>query len=188
MGRYRCCPKIIEDMDHIFRGCTKATQFWALMHNNASWRKYQHLPFKEWVDQNLTSTHHLDKNRTWKDLFAICLWWLCQWRNETIFQKEDISIKAKVALVHNYSIKVSSILSNLSIMHGGRKKSATFWVRWSPPCQGWTMLNSDGCTKRKFNQAGGGGLLRDHQGRWICGFSASFGRCLANEAELWALI
>ena len=82
----------------------------------------------------------------------------------------------------------SSILSNLTIMHGGRKKSATIWVRWSPPCQGWTTLNSEGCTKREFNQAGGGGLPGDHQGRWICEFSVRFGRCSAVEEELWAQI
>ena len=38
------------------------------------------------------------------------------------------------------------------------------------------------------NNQAGGGLLRDHSGRWICGFSVHLGMCSMVEAEFWTLI
>ena len=49
-------------------------------------------------------------------------------------------------------------------------------------------LNTNGCLKMENNQAGGGGLLRDHSGIWINGFSIHLGMCSIVKAELWALL
>ena len=57
---------------------------------------------------------------------------------------------------------------------------------WTPPQQGWYTLNTDGCWQEKENCAGSGGLLRDHRGIWLRGFSVKLGHCTIEEAELWA--
>ena len=67
--------------------------------------------------------------------------------------------------------------------------------------QVWITQSTDGCFKSSSSQAWGGGggggggaggwgrgLLRDHEGRWLDGFSTRFGTCSMVEAELWALI
>ena len=42
-------------------------------------------------------------------------------------------------------------------------------IRWKTPIIGWVYLNTDG-TSRRNNVAGCGGVLRDDNGMWICGF------------------
>ena len=61
------------------------------------------------------------------------------------------------------------------------------WVGWSPFRQGWVSLNTDGSFQQGKNLAGGGDLLRDHNGSWLHGFSVWLGHYSAVEGELWAL-
>ena len=45
-------------------------------------------------------------------------------------------------------------------------------------------LNIDGSALDNLGLAGAGGILRDHQGRWILGFSARVGLATNNMVEL----
>ena len=58
---------------------------------------------------------------------------------------------------------------------------------WSPLGQGWVSLNTDGSFQQGKNLAGGGDLLRDHNGSWLHGISVWLGHYSAVEGELWAL-
>ena len=60
-------------------------------------------------------------------------------------------------------------------------------VRWSKPLLGWFKLNTDGASLGNPSKVGGGGLIRDSEGRWIRGFSRSIGHATSVMAELWAL-
>ena len=58
------------------------------------------------------------------------------------------------------------------------------WVGWTPPQQGWYTLNIDRCWQEKANIAGSGGLLRDHKGIWLRGFSIKLGHYTIEELSL----
>ncbi|KAE8669634.1 hypothetical protein F3Y22_tig00112226pilonHSYRG00037 [Hibiscus syriacus] len=59
--------------------------------------------------------------------------------------------------------------------------------RWMKPAQSWVKANADGAMGGAFGMATAGGVLRDHHGTWIRGFSRIIGICCALKAELWAL-
>lgn len=44
--------------------------------------------------------------------------------------------------------------------------------RWQPPRQGAVKLNVDGSFWEQDRCMGAGGLIRDDQGKWLCGFYA----------------
>lgn len=44
-------------------------------------------------------------------------------------------------------------------------------ISWLPPEQGWVCLNTDGASRDNMNTAACGGVIRDCDGRWLCGFS-----------------
>ena len=48
------------------------------------------------------------------------------------------------------------------------------WARF-PWEKGWVKLNTDGAANAITKTAGCSGLLRDADGRWICGFTKPLG-------------
>ena len=64
------------------------------------------------------------------------------------------------------------------------KRKQILQVRWSKPEFGWVWLNKDGSSIGNPGLAGGGGLIRDHNGTWIKGFTKSIGQASSVDAEL----
>ena len=60
-------------------------------------------------------------------------------------------------------------------------------VAWEKPPLGWMKLNNDGSALGNPGKAGGGGLIRDHQGNWVRGFARAHGNTSSSITELWAL-
>ena len=56
-----------------------------------------------------------------------------------------------------------------------------------PPPPSCVLLNTDGSFNLVGNQAGRGGVLRDHRGSLLCGFSVRKDVSSAVVAELWGL-
>ncbi|MBA0553857.1 hypothetical protein Golob_013000, partial [Gossypium lobatum] len=52
----------------------------------------------------------------------------------------------------------------------------------------WVCLRTDGSIKIDEGFAATGGFVRDHNGRWIVGFSKYLGNCTVIEAELWGVL
>ena len=60
-------------------------------------------------------------------------------------------------------------------------------VAWEKPPLGWMKLNNDESALGNPSKAGGGGLIREHQGNWVRGFTRAHGNTSSSIAELWAL-
>ena len=76
-----------------------------------------------------------------------------------------------------------------SMMVAAKLKVVDFQVKhisWKPPPGDWIKINLDGSVFNN-NNAACGGLIRDHQGRFLFGFSANLGLCTITFAELWGM-
>ncbi|MBA0811146.1 hypothetical protein Gohar_003075 [Gossypium harknessii] len=51
----------------------------------------------------------------------------------------------------------------------------------------WIQMYTDGTVKANFGFVTTGGVICDHNGKWILGFNRYLGMCLVLEAELWAI-
>ncbi|KAM3217361.1 hypothetical protein P3L10_026804 [Capsicum annuum] len=56
------------------------------------------------------------------------------------------------------------------------------------PPKNYLKLNTDGCLKGNLGEAGGGGILRDHQGNISMAFQSYFGNCSNNMDEGLAIL
>ena len=52
---------------------------------------------------------------------------------------------------------------------------------------GWVKLNTDGSAIGSIGRAGGGGVIRNHEGQWLRGYARPLGYSNSCIAELWAL-
>ena len=104
-----------------------------------------------------------------------------------VFNKKELDTISKLEIIKSYVRETNSVFSNQNIIKARTGMDSTSWVGWTPPHQGWIKLNTDGSFKGN-NLTGGGGLLRNIKGDWLGGFSFHQGACMAEEAELWALL
>lgn len=65
-----------------------------------------------------------------------------------------------------------------------RREEKKINVTWNCSMENWINCNTDGASKRLLNKAGCGGVLRDHNGRWLCGFCEFLGYCNSLVVEL----
>lgn len=67
------------------------------------------------------------------------------------------------------------------------KHGSFLTVRWQPPPEGSLKLNVDGSFMPAISSMGTGGVLRNHQGNWVAGFSTFEGKGDILQAELLAV-
>ena len=60
-------------------------------------------------------------------------------------------------------------------------------VSWHAPPFGWVKINTDDSSLGNPEPARASGLIRDHNGSWICGCSQHVGFASSVLAECWAL-
>lgn len=58
-------------------------------------------------------------------------------------------------------------------------------IGWKSPEIRWVKCNVDKAFKHEVMMSGCGGVLRDHMGKWICGFNRTLDACNSLMAELW---
>ncbi|KAI3988167.1 hypothetical protein MKX01_011956 [Papaver californicum] len=60
-------------------------------------------------------------------------------------------------------------------------------VKWERPDIGWTKLNFDGSVKYKSGMGSIGGVVRNHKGDFVLGYSEPIGKTTSTIAEITAL-
>ncbi|CAL1415075.1 unnamed protein product [Linum trigynum] len=78
-----------------------------------------------------------------------------------------------------------SASSSLSVVE--RPPRTDQLIGWKAPPSGWRKMNTDGAAQGNQGLATAGGLLRDSNGDWVCGFCCKIGTGTAILAELWGI-
>ncbi|XP_023908996.1 uncharacterized protein LOC112020670 [Quercus suber] len=60
-------------------------------------------------------------------------------------------------------------------------------VGWEKPPVGWAKLNSNGFALGNPRHVGRGSVIKDHNGKWLKGYTRSLGSTNSCMAKLWAL-
>ena len=145
-------------------------------------RETCNLPISEWLEASCNSD---SKSRwmgiPWKILFPMGVWNLWLHRNNFIRTgKVDRSCFKK-------SIKDSAEFFFVGLNAKLPKAKSVIAVGWEKPPMGWAKLNSDGSALGTTGRAGGGRIIRDHDGHWLKGYARPLGCTNSCMAELWAL-
>ena len=60
-------------------------------------------------------------------------------------------------------------------------------IHWNPPHLLYVTLNRDDSAKTNPGKARAGGVIRDHNGKWLKGFSINLSITSNNIAQLWVV-
>ena len=180
------CLGELEDLEHISRSCPNARAVWQELSIEGLCYTAGEEEFSKWVRQNLHGTHD---DPDWSTKFMITLWYIWKWRCKQCFNTDDESPREKGTFLLHKSSEILNALHQ-DDQHQGKRKSeySEVWTRWESPLEGWVALNTDGAAKGNPGLAGAGGVIRDHKGEWILGFSENSGCCSPLKAEIKAIL
>ena len=127
-----CCTEEREDLNHIFRFCTKSKSFWIRSVKDEFRKSRYILPFTDWLYWNPKVKSQSDKG-PWRERFSISLWWLWEWRNKLIFANKRTSVERKADMVRNKFLETLAAFSNEAVVLGRYDRPRLGWVEWNRP-------------------------------------------------------
>ncbi|KAE8675571.1 tir-nbs resistance protein [Hibiscus syriacus] len=153
------CGSSVESSSHIFRTCLVTKGTWEGLVRPYRLDEFLRMEFRDWLVRNLSRLDYFPiHGEGWVKLFGNTIW------EEARFALESCNSGA----VQRYT-------------------PAVRLEPWEPPDLDWFKLNTDGAYRPDSRLAACGGVIRDHMGAWVVGFSKVIGMCSAWEAELWGV-
>ena len=73
-------------------------------------------------------------------------------------------------------------------LHSDMRRTSTISLVWLKSNVDWLKFNVDGATQLRSRRIGAGGVLREHDGCWILGFTANMGIGEVLDAEAWGML
>jgi ribonuclease HI len=102
-------------------------------------------------------------------------------RNQFVFKPYSHFLDPVVNVV-SYTLEFFYLIGSYS-----KVKNMIFTpIKWVSPPLGWFKLNTDGSSLGNLGLAGGGGVIRNHVGDWVGGFSRAISITTSVQAELRA--
>ena len=172
-----------ESIIHTLKDCPFARKFWVSIGVPQVLTNFLSLDLLIWLKNNCLCSRNIQANGLpWCFIFPFAVWWLWKHRNKIVFENCLANPKlylSCIQAVREYFYCVSKTQKT--------KRNIAVQVRWFRPPIDWFKLNSDGATLGNPSKAGGGGLIRDHQGKWVEGYMRHIGFASSIIAEFWAL-
>ncbi|PRQ51455.1 putative ribonuclease H-like domain, reverse transcriptase zinc-binding domain-containing protein [Rosa chinensis] len=177
------CHEHPETLIHMLRDCPSAKNVWNGVVCLDTIARSMQLDWYDWLAANTHCNRPCFDGLKWCGVFVYTCWYIWKWRNMAVFNGNfyPLSISSKIILDAANDWKIANIGSVAS------RRTSTIFLSWSKPPDHYFKLNVDGA-RGPNGLIGAGGVLRDHSGTWISGFSASLGNGTVLQAEAWGLL
>lgn len=96
-GRCSLFSSSVEDVNHIFRGCTDAIFFWRTFFPSSVVLQLFSPCFEDWMKENIREKITCDFAPEWSSIFSISLWWMWRWCNDVVFSNVTQNLSFKIA-------------------------------------------------------------------------------------------
>uniref|UniRef100_A0A2N9I4P7 RNase H type-1 domain-containing protein n=1 Tax=Fagus sylvatica TaxID=28930 RepID=A0A2N9I4P7_FAGSY len=179
------CPRCLgpnESLLHVLRDCPDSISFWKSFRFPSVGNNFYSASLFDWLHHNCLDSSTHDHNIPWQTIFSFGVWNLWLRRNQFVF-KPDSPFLDPVRSTISFASEFFYLIGNFS----KAKHVVSVPVKWATPPLGWFKLNTDGSSLGNPGLAGGGGVIRNHLGDWVGGYSRAIGHTTSVQAELRAL-
>ena len=118
----------------------------------------------------------------WSYIFTFAIWNLWKQRNGMVFNNSTLNVNLH-RVSKNQALEFYYGVGKLK----SQRNKVVCTVSWGKPPSGWCKLNTDEAFLGNPSKVGGGGIIRDSEGRWVKGFARSIGFTTSIIAKFWAL-
>lgn len=162
---------------HVLRDFSFATEVWSSLLSPASIPPFFSEQRVPWLMENLANHCHRHFFVPWSVVFGITLEALWRARNEFIFKRKGYSPTMVGGMIHALIKDLKLVFLDQPVANVVHRDIKFLLLRWSPPMHDWIKLNSDGSFTSSNGHVACGGILRDHEGCFVVGFSVNRGNC-----------
>ncbi|CAL8165780.1 unnamed protein product [Prunus armeniaca] len=127
---------------------------------------------KHWLKNNIFSEACCSGSISWSSVFVFICWYLWKWRNQFIFNAEEVVPSNPRQIILSAVSEWSKASCGCRAV--GEKVQSP--LAWDFPGTAVVKLNVDGSHKAAFGNIGAGGVLRDGKGEWLGGFAVNLGK------------
>ena len=114
--------------------------------------------------------------------FTFAIWNLWKQRNGMVFNNTTLNANLH-RISKNQALEFYYCVGKLNC----HRNKVVCTVSWKKPPLEWCKLNTDRASFGKSGKVGGGGIIRDSEGRWVKSFARSIGFTTSITVEFWAL-
>ena len=165
------------------RSCEFAQAFWQKLNYPHFLRESFNKPLRKWLEVNCnTKIVSNCMGIPWGGVLPMGVRHLWLQRNLCVFKTSSLDTKVTEKCIQSVA-NFFAIVTWIKLL----VSKSIILTAWRKPPKGWAKLNTDGSALGNLGKARGGGLIRDHNGDWIIGFSRSLGSTNSFIAKLWAL-
>ncbi|KAF7816694.1 reverse transcriptase [Senna tora] len=176
------CGNQIESMEHIFKLCPVSSKVWEFAAPNLNFILDDDMV--SWIRKNSFASTQVQFQVPHGTLFIYVLQQIWFFRNNAIFNNKDFD----VPLCFRNALSKAAEFSHLAGNFGSGLVKEPVIIKWQVPPEGWWKINTDGSCHTPSYDIAAGGVIRDHSGNWILGFSKYIGGGPILCAELWAIL
>ncbi|GKV02762.1 hypothetical protein SLEP1_g15157 [Rubroshorea leprosula] len=120
----------------------------------------------------------------WGTVFTFILWNIWLQRSKKLYSPNSFQ---PTSIIHTIRERIYEFCAIYPLPKSLPKQVEPRLVGWDKPHVGSFKLNTDGSALGNPEPASAGGIIRDHNGTWVCGFSRKIGTTSALAAELWGV-
>ena len=179
------CPRCQspETTLHILRDCPWEREIWCQSPGILP-LSFFGMPLQNWLQYNATLERAILPHLIpWRVFFPFTCWKLWLARNERIFNHQS---RSQHSLLHSAVQAATKFHFLAGVVHQTPRLIPQI-IRWHTPPSPFLKLNTNGSALGNPGLADAGGVLRDHWGQWISGYSLHVGLATNNLAELAAV-
>ncbi|GAU51253.1 hypothetical protein TSUD_412460, partial [Trifolium subterraneum] len=179
------CEHMEETTLHVLRDCPLAVEVWQHLLEEEHRGRFFIGQLHQWIDLNLSTSIGIRRDLDWDAVWVTTCFWLWKWRNKRVHEPNHTSQWKPWSFILNLVNEYKYTKQARETEKPCQKELKD--IKWIYPAKGWVCLNTDGAAKSDTGIAGCGGILRNDNGIWICGFSKFLGNTSAYMAEVWGL-
>ncbi|XVE96968.1 hypothetical protein REPUB_Repub02eG0269900 [Reevesia pubescens] len=179
------CLNAVESKLHLLRDCPYSMSIWKHWFRGVQLDHFSNLSFHDWVLFNLHRKNtFIYEDVSWPTYFSFTCWFLWKFRNKVVFEDgfvwpfNMLDIIQKHVLCFRYS----------NTVRPGRLLKQQVLIAWERPPLHFIKVNVDGAAIANTESIAAGGLCRNDQGDWLCGFTLKLGVGTILHAEIQAIL
>lgn len=178
------CNSGVEDVLHVVRDCGYAGNMWVDLIHPRYMSSFFIAGLRDWIALNLKKELGKTSTSDWNLIWGVAVWLLWKWRSNSIFRTDFIKPYNPLAVVNSVW---RTFAQSEDLREVVNSSTTVTRVTWEPPQLGWVKVNVDGAVTRNRTRAGCGGVITDHKGNWIVGFTQMLTQCTVLEAKEWGV-